>query len=66
MLYTTTSCPALLLSRCLQAKTAMTLQVPSQVLFDVTGGGAGGGEAGDSDVFGVNLDVQELNLVLRL
>lgn len=71
----------------LQARTKLTVQLPSKLLFDlaqpvnvgsmggrgagagalVGAGGAGGaGLADDDDAFGCSLDVQQLNLVIRL
>uniref|UniRef100_A0A7S0RET5 Uncharacterized protein n=1 Tax=Chlamydomonas leiostraca TaxID=1034604 RepID=A0A7S0RET5_9CHLO len=53
-----------------EARTQLTVQLPSKLLFDMApshaASGAQGGAGEDDDAFGCSLDVQQLNLVLRL
>ncbi|KAG1656172.1 hypothetical protein FOA52_008711 [Chlamydomonas sp. UWO 241] len=55
-----------------EALTEVSVQLPKQLVFDTRGGmpgralGAAGNADSGADAWGVNLDVQELNLVLRL
>eukprot|EP00955_Chlamydomonas_euryale_P027648 291794-Chlamydomonas_euryale.AAC.7 len=45
----------------------VSVQLPKQLVFDTRGADAARADgAADGDAWGVNLDVQELNLVLRL
>mmetsp|Transcript_22326 Transcript_22326/g.38183 ORF Transcript_22326/g.38183 Transcript_22326/m.38183 type:complete len:191 (+) Transcript_22326:55-627(+) len=51
-----------------EARTQLTVQLPSKLLMDVVAGRGGGAEGvrDEGDTFGINLEVQQLDLVLRL
>jgi hypothetical protein len=56
----------------MQAKTLLSLQLPSKMLFDLAPMSGGAGGAGgvrvrdDGEAMGINLEVQQLDLVVRL
>ncbi|GAX83863.1 hypothetical protein CEUSTIGMA_g11288.t1 [Chlamydomonas eustigma] len=59
--------PQLFLGRIgLETCTDITFKIPKQLLFDSLGGGGRIGSNGDDETWGMNLDLKELNLVLRL
>mmetsp|Transcript_37090 Transcript_37090/g.82500 ORF Transcript_37090/g.82500 Transcript_37090/m.82500 type:complete len:184 (-) Transcript_37090:840-1391(-) len=47
-----------------QARTQLTLQVPSHLMFQMTG--AGEERSADVDAWGVDLNVQELSIIVKL
>ena len=53
-----------------QACTDIGVQVPKQLFFELVGGelrpGSSKPEAGEEDAWGFNLDIKELNVVIRL
>ncbi len=50
----------------LQAKTLLSLQLPSKMLFELANGRDVNAAEQEDDALGLNLEVQQLDLVIRL